>query len=44
MYISNCKITKITFRRLDHIPHSGEVQKKVRENAYLKKDFKKGFI
>jgi len=44
MYISNCKITKIAFRRLDQIPFSGEVQTKGGENAYLQKDFKMGFI
>jgi len=44
MYTSNCKITKITFPRLDQIPHSGKVQRKVGENAYLQKDFKMGFI
>jgi hypothetical protein len=45
MFISNCKITKITtFRRLDQFPHSIEVQKKGGENADLQQDFKMGFI
>jgi hypothetical protein len=45
MFISNCKITKITtFRRLDQFPQPVEVQRKVGENADLQQDFKMGFI